>query len=547
MWKRGGRSTALERAEALLLTRKRPTNTDSVVKGTSVPPKALTSDLNDPSVTSDSEGAVGVLGSTGTEKSMEGGRSRFLKKAPTSATLSKSPVQHRPEPRYRPESRFRPEPGYLASSHHSSQSSALSPLAQTENRSSRSKRSRHDLGVSAAGAQSAEAATVLSARFSPDHSLDKRPFLKNTTARSAVTAGPKRNQSGAMPPSDDASVPVVGVTPSARGVSGVSVDSDEEDMKRLLEESEGSTHHTRRPGTAASTRATDKTSNRQSHKVIGSSVASARRPSPSDPSPPRHRSPLGWTGAALNPPSPAVLSPSPRRSSAPPSPPDSPVSTYRKARPSRPQRSPSSTSSLRGALSVEELFPVDRHSNDSGSEMSSASSEDFKINVMGLDDLVPGFTEETGEKKLCGSPDVGPSDGLKEEEVLDYHSDFDPVTWTESSTSQISEHILGEGEEEEPGSEVREDTAGSRLSCQKTEDHGTSSVSDTSPNCSLTTSDRSQDTKASGGVRRRGFTEPHDSKTSVPGPRGLHWVPSVGLTRTSHRTFTSSVTECQWR
>lgn len=156
---------------------------------------------------------------------------------------------------------------------------------------------------------------------------------------------------------------------------------------------------------------------------------------------------------------------------------------------------------------------MDRQSNDSCNERSSSSSEDFKINVMGLDDLVPGFTEETREKKLCGSPDVGPSHGVKEEEVLDYHSDFDPVTWTESSTSQISEHILGQSEEEEPGSEVRENAAGSHLSSQKTEDDHTSSGSYTSPNCSLRTSDGSQKTKAPGAVGQPGFTEPHGGCT----------------------------------
>ncbi|KAG7233974.1 hypothetical protein INR49_028688, partial [Caranx melampygus] len=244
-----------------------------------------------------------------------------------------------------------------------------------------------------------------------------------------------------------------------------------------------------------------------------------------------HRgSPFRFTGQAQAHFSPSVLSPSP-------SPPRVSLSPQRRLnsphRAASPQRSLSSMSGRSEVLSLEELFPAGPHSEDPYSEMSFASSEDFKINVMTLDDLVPatlGFAQETQRKERevkHSAPDPGtsnrqpprPSDKVKgeeqqqEEDVLDYQSDFESESRTgqDYSTSQVSEHLQGDGDEVEEVSEALR----SDVSCQRTEDDYSSSFSDTTSR----TSDGSQTSQSFSRSRDSRSLESGSSQTLCRQPK----------------------------
>ncbi|KAE8293826.1 putative protein C19orf44 [Larimichthys crocea] len=567
MWKRGGRSSALDRAQALLSARRdsrgdaesvTPVHT-GVVRSRAAPPNthALLSDLSDLSSVSsasehgaDPEAAAAAGRTQGGEgastkdlrpqSSLGGGGNRFLKKAPpppnnnSRSPVRKSQMQH-------------PEPRNVSSSLRGSQTAALSRLAQIESRirsrqqtgqwAKPAKDQTSDLGIQVqppAAAQSPEASGQLSAQSSSEHSLKGNRFLKSNAAITAAAAAraPQSPDVGVRFRSRaaDAVVPSLGLeTNSGRVLSGVCLESDEEDMRKLLGDSLNSMDNSFLiPGRAA-----DKMSNKSSQKVQPTPPHTAAPPrSPTSPS--RRSSPFRFTGHTQAHFSPSVLSLSP-----PPPNVSTPSPPGRLNFPhgaSSPQRSLSSLSGCSEVLSLEELFPVGPASEDRHSEMSAVSSEDFKINVMTLDDLVPaelGFTNDTAGKEReakLSAPDPGSpnrrqllrskekqkgeeqwQEEEEKEDLLDYQSDFECENRTapDLSASQVSEHLQGHDDEKELVSEVREEA----------EYDYSSTFSDTSCSSTLRTSDgsetlsRSRDSKSSrsfvshsGESRRRAST-----------------------------------------
>ncbi|XP_026160362.1 uncharacterized protein C19orf44 homolog isoform X2 [Mastacembelus armatus] len=547
MWKRGGQSAALDRALELLSAKKKNSNehgsatkTQGAVVGSVRPnTQTLFSDVSDvSSVSLAPEHGADFMGSASSgrnkdvdsnkeyrpQSSLGGGRSRFLKKAPPPATNS-GQIQQMPEPRY------------VSSSQHGSQTAALRKLAEIEsrirNRKQQQERARQgpkpahnltsDLGISPspeAVSQALKTSAPVSAQLSNDQSVKGKRFLKtkaNVVSDSVGAAGSVKNpDAGVMSWSRAASaaVPLVGLeTRSVRAVSGVSLESDEEDMRKLLGDSFDSTDNSLlRPEKISSKKQSDKMFRKHSEKVCSTPPPVALHPpsssntapprSPTSPS--RRSSPFRFTGQAQAQFSPSVLSPSPSNSCASHLPRNSPH------RAGSPWHSLSPVSSLSEVVSLEELFPVGSDSGDLHSEMSLVSSEDFKANVMTLDDLVPaaiGFTEETPGKRqgkhstpVPGSPNrhqnpPGSKEERKEEEqqqveedVLDYQSDFESESRTEQnySASQVSEHL--QGDEEEVASEVRGEALDSH---GRTDDDYSSTFSDTSYSGTLQTSNNS--------------------------------------------------------
>ncbi|XP_051233674.1 uncharacterized protein C19orf44 homolog [Dicentrarchus labrax] len=581
MWKRGGRSSALDRAQALLsakrtsgggaesvpepaaTTRGHAGAVGGSVKTRSAPPNThtLISDLSDlSSVSSAPEHGADAAGSAAAGKtrgdstedlrpqsSLGGGRSRFLKKAPPPAInssyspVSKSQMQQEPEPRY------------VSSSQRGSQNAALSRLAQIESRIRSRKQAGQglkpaenqtsDMGIPPPpAAQSLEASVQLSAaQSSSDQSLKGKVFPKNNTTKavnnSNAAAAAARSHQGpdvgvrSRSRAADAVVPSAGSeTKSVRVVSGVSLESDEEDMRKLLGESLDSIDNSFLiPGRPA-----DKMLSKSHWKVHATPSPAAVPPSsssntapPRSPASPSHRSsPFRFTGQAQAHFSPSVLSPSPSPPRVSPSP------LGRLHSPHRAQSPPRSLSSMSGrseVLSLEELFPVGPGSEDPHSERSTVSSEDFKINVMTLDDL--GFTEETPVKERgVSAPVPGPPNRhqlprlkekeeeqqLKEEDLLDYQSDFESESRTEPnySTSQVSEDLQGHGDGEEEVSEVREQASDLDVSRGRTEDDYSSAFSDTGRSYTSQTSDHSQTLSRNRGSRSSRSSVSHGSRTS---------------------------------
>lgn len=533
MWKRGGRSSALDRAQALLSAKTSgggaagsvrgsagSLHSDAVggsVKARSSSPHthALLSDVSDlSSVSSAPEPGVDtLLGSAAASQGegpptqdlrpqipVGGGGSRFLKKAPPPAIhSSQSPVRSRHMQQV-------PEHRSVSSSQRGSQAAALSKLAQIESRV-RSRMQVQDHGPAesvtsnmGAASPSQEAPVRLSAQSSSEQSRGGKHFLKNKTAGAAGSPDVGvRSRSRAA----EFAGPAAGL--DRKPVRGVSLESDEEDMRKLLGESLDSEDHSfLAPVRASSLRTADKMLSRSSQRVRSPSPPPYVSPSssslPEPPSPPRRGSPFRFTGQAQAQFSPSLLSPSLHRGGSPP-------------------RSLSSISGRGEVLSLEELFSEDPHS-----EMSAVSSEDFKINVMTLDDLVPatlGFTEETPEKKSKqrevkhSSTDPGSSnrhqqrppfkEREKKEEEEDYQSDFESVSRTDHS--QVSEHLQGDAEEEEDGSVIREEASDSDSSRGRTGEDDSSSFSGTRRSCSSRTSDGSQ-------RRSSRSSESHSSRNS---------------------------------
>ncbi|KAM7388762.1 hypothetical protein PAMP_024912 [Pampus punctatissimus] len=602
MWKRGGRSSALDRAQALLsgkrtnggdaeLTQGSTANTPThkvavggYFKDRSAPPNThtLLSDLIDlSSVSSASEqGAADAenhqrrdrdpIKDPRPQSSLGGGGSRFLKKVPPLATNSESQMQQVPEHRY------------VSSSQRGSQTAALSRLAQIENRIRSRKEAQEQARAGSKPAhnlssdirispppvsQSLEAPPVLLSAQSNGESQKGKRFLKNKAAvaidgsdTAAAAAGSPKGPDvdvRSMSRAADASVPSVGLErKSVRIVNSVSLESDEEDMRKLLGDSLDSTDNSLlRAERPSSRRTADKMLNRSNQRVrttpppSSPPAAPAVHPSSSSNTvPSRHTSPFRFTGQAQDRFSPSVLSPSP----PPPH------------RAESPQRSFSSMSHHEEVLSLEELFPVGSGSEDR-SEMSLALSEaDFKINVMTLDDLVPaslGFTEETPAKEdetkhsllapgspnrhqqLPGFNEFGEERRQQEDEV-DYQSDFESESRIEPdySASQVSEHLLGDGKEEE--------ALDSDVSCGRTEDDYSGTFSDTSRSYTSQTSDRSQrslsrsrssvshsDWESTQPSRRRASTRKVLKEAAVqtqPDPLAYTWPsaigPAVGMT-----------------
>ncbi|GAA6230925.1 uncharacterized protein C19orf44 homolog isoform X2 [Lates japonicus] len=574
MWKRGGRSTALDRAQALLSAKRNsgedvgstaPTTraysgaVDGSMKTRSAPPNTYTlfSDLSDlSSVSSASDNRADTVGSAAPEKSQGreggstkdlrpqnslgggGGGSRFLKKAPPPATnSSQHQMQQISQPRY------------VSSLQHGSQTAAMSRLAQIESRIRSRKQVLEQAGQGispppGAASQSLEASMPASAQSSSDQSLKGKRFLKKRTdvavdSTNIVASGsPKSPEVGVRSRSRASGtvVPSAGLgLKSLRVGRGVSLESDEEDMRKLLGDSLDSTDNSLlRPVRPLSMR----TAGKKSQKVHSTPPPAAVCPSspsntasPHSPASPSHRrSPFRFTGQAQAHFSPSVLSPSPSPPCVSPSPPRRLNSPHRLG---SPQRSLSSMSGRSEVHSLEELFPVG--SEDPSSEMSLVSSEDFKINVMTLDDLVPAtfeFTEETPRNKREAKHSTPPGfpnscqqlprlrevekeedQQQEEEQVLDYQSDFESESRTEPncSASQVSEHLQGDEDVAQVTSEMREVASDSDVSREKTEDDYSSTFSDTASQMSH----RSQTSKSFSGSRDSRSSVSRGSRTSV--------------------------------
>ncbi|XP_035504812.1 uncharacterized protein C19orf44 homolog isoform X2 [Scophthalmus maximus] len=475
MWNRGGRSSALDRAQALLSARRsargdaaestqRPTDTARThagavggsMKTRSGPQKGhpVFSDLSDLSSVSpapengdDTVLSVKSLGREGgsteglrPQRAMGGGGgSRFLKKAPPPATIS----SHSPVSRCQKQQMH--EPRYVSSSQYGSKTAAMSRLNNRE-----------------------AAAAAAGSPAGPD--VGVRSMSRAAGAALSLAGSETR---------------------STRVVSAVSLESDEEDMRKLLGDSldstDGSVVKVGRPSSVA-------------HKMLGKGNQRVHfTPPPVSPSPPSNTapprspaspscrsSPFRFTGQIQAQFSPSVLSPAPSSPRVSPSP-QRRLNSAGGA--GSPQRSLSSLSGHSEVISLEELFPAGPGSAHLHSEMSSVSSEDFKINVMSLDDLIPaafGFTEETSTKEREAKHIVSDQQPprLREEEegdVLDYQSDFESESRSETnpSASQVSEHLQGDGDEAEVVSEDGEEASNSDVSRGRTEDDYSSSDSDT--------------------------------------------------------------------
>ncbi|XP_029906124.1 uncharacterized protein C19orf44 homolog isoform X2 [Myripristis murdjan] len=589
MWSRGGRSSALDRAEALLSGKrtgrsaapsaeqsgregpaaKTPGHSGAIggpVKNRSAPANTHTlfldlSDLSPVNSVSDhGEGTVvrAAERSRGGERdlskdprpetSLGGGGLRFLKKVPPPTASSQSPTISRSQVQQST------EPSYVSSSWRGSQSAALNRLALIEDRIRRRKESQIDtqaqsqaeegakpaqkiasgpgLSPQPPGPRSLEGPLLLSAQSSSDLSPKGKSFIKKTGAgaadsRSSVTAAVTAKGSDVSVKTRTADTAILFdrsraaslsdvKTKTRSAVSGVNLDSDEEDMRKLLGESLDSTEDgLLRQGRTSSMTAAGKLLNKSIEKMSPTPPTQVRPPSSSRRASSRssisslqRRSPFRFSGQAHVQFSPSALSLSPPPSGGPSSPP----------RTESPPRSLSSMSGRSVVLSLEELFPVAPASEDSHSLV---CSEDFKLNIMSLDDLAPvtfGLTGETTEEvETRPSKHKTPASGSlpadqqlprekekkkkteeeeeqEQEEVLDYQSDFESESRTEPdySASQVSEHLGGDREEEEDISQVREEESWSDLSRGRTEDEYSSSFSDASRSYTTRTSDRSQ-------------------------------------------------------
>ncbi|KAK1157046.1 hypothetical protein AOXY_G24606 [Acipenser oxyrinchus oxyrinchus] len=364
------------------------------------------------------------------EKTVVG--SRFLKKAPQSVKGSESPTM----------SKTNPTAPKGTSTQRGSTSAALNRLALIENKIMNRRRARGHADSDADLRASDE--KPFSVQSSSDHSTrGSSRFLKRK-------------------PPDSKGLDAAQVEQTAGGLQNpklackqVTVDSDEEDMKKLLgsspERSEESFIKQERPASRESPVPARK-----------SFLKSDRKTQPRSPSPPR-RSPLPRT-------------PSPRRSplrtvSRTPSPPRG-LSPRRTLSPRMKfiKRSSSSLSLRSDVKSVEELFPSVLESEGVISE-GSDGSDDFKLNIMTLEDLVPAIlgeieTPEKKQEKTKSSKTINTTDskgpqGFSQPANLnqvdgtaEYESDFESEiqTHSEKTIGEISERLNNES----PASMVQE-------------------------------------------------------------------------------------------
>ncbi|XP_075868537.1 uncharacterized protein C19orf44 homolog isoform X2 [Nelusetta ayraudi] len=518
MWRRGGRSAALDRAQALLSSRGngrgdgesaqcflqeetwQQTNARSAPSNTHTLPSDV-SDLSSVSSASD-HGAVGKIQErpAGSPKhlrpqsSLAGGLgdggggtggSRFLKKKalPTDALSSRS-SQFVSKGQLKQE---QPPPPHLRGS----QTAALSRLADLESRIRGRKpagqvlKPASDLMLSPAPSSPAPAAAAqplgpsaaaaaaqplgLSPPSSDEQSLKGKRFLKSNRAP-GVKAGQPAGPGVGMGPRPGAAD---GAQPSAstemRWLTGVSLESDEEDMKKLLGDSLDSVNSYFTHARPKSSKTAHEMKSRHSRSVSTTPHPPAAIPpsppsSPSVPTPRSPASPFRFTGHTQAQFSSSTFSPPPSSPHASPSPAGSP------------QRPLSSMSSNSVILSLAELFPVG--SQEPRSDTSLASADDFKINALTLDDLVPvklTSTEETpdkeGEQKSASHSRAIQQHHQQQlrhdnnqHEAPDYESDFESESRrTDVKEVQLSECRLGqsddEEEEAEPVSEVMEEVS----------------------------------------------------------------------------------------
>ncbi|XP_041646495.1 uncharacterized protein C19orf44 homolog [Cheilinus undulatus] len=537
MWKRGSRSSALDRAEALLSAKRNNRGVAESVQESAARLRALTdtvdghriartappntqiilsdlSDLSSVSLCPEPEAATVGSAAVGRTKGPEEGTtrdvrpqsslglggSRFLKKTSQPATNSN----------------YEPQPRCVSSSQRSSQKAALNKLAQIESRirsrtqaqeqagwgSKSGEKLTSDLEISPPpAAKSLEAPVQLSAKSSSDQSLGGKRFLKNTTAVAAKSSdaadGGFRSRSRVA----EGGFPLTSFkTKSVGRVSSVNLESDEEDMKKLLGDSLDSMDNSFSiPVRPSSERTANKMLNKRSPNVdpTAATSSSITVPPRSPGSPSCRSSPFRFTGQAKAHFSPSVLSLSP-----------SPPRQDSSQRAGSPQRSLSSMSGRSEVMSLDDLCPLRSSAQDPQSEMSEVSTEDFKINVMTLDDLVPAFlgvNEDTpGDKSEAKHGALQQLQTIKEqkederqqteEDLVDYQSDFESESRKdpEKSASQVSEHLQGHGDEEEVISEVNERSSDSDVPHGRTEDDYSSTFSDTSRSYTPGSADHSQ-------------------------------------------------------
>ncbi|XP_067086004.1 uncharacterized protein C19orf44 homolog [Osmerus mordax] len=533
MWNRGARSSALERAQAQLSGRrlvntvpepweaKRSTSSlDGVAKTALQTRQTSFQDLSDLS----SEGTVShdIIRPTAARRlgkqehssppppapessgaGAGGGGSRFLKKAPPAMASSLSPALSKTQTQPL-------EPRYVASSQRSSQSTALSRLALIEDRIRNRQQARDGPPSSAPnrgstpGPAAQETPLSLSAQSSSDLSMKGKRFLKTktptttattlATAANAPTVAPKGSEA-----SFKAATPLGGSKASPVANRGVTLDSDEEDMRQLLGGSFESPEDSLLTGLRGASQNIPRKSFRKGTPKISPSppsvgrASSARRLSRSPPSSLRG-SPnrFGFSSRPQAPPSPSLSAHSPVLSPLPQSP-EGPFPGRTGSLRSRPLRrslsSPLDRSDVRsleelfpealGSLeelhpealgSLAELYPEALDSDDAISEHSGVS-DDFKIKVMSLDDLAPVTLGDTGrpakkktesKHRAVVSPrplEEEPSEEAQEEAqelALSYESDFESEVRTEEGASDISEHLGDEKEETSEGAKFKQ-------------------------------------------------------------------------------------------
>ncbi|XP_068176248.1 uncharacterized protein C19orf44 homolog isoform X2 [Antennarius striatus] len=560
MWKRGCESIALDRAEALLSAKRSSREPESCREsgatsqddgGGSVKVKfafpnsnVIFSDVSDLSSSSSSEPRAAGETQRGErdsfkdlrpQSSLGTGGSRFLKKAPASATNShqsavsnKNPMQQGLKPRG-------------VSSFRGSQTAALSRLSQIESRFCSRLQARQvpqpaeDLTSSMrislpAAAQSPEASVEASEESSSHQSFRGKRFLKKNTSAAVINTKTASVQPQQAPNvgvrsrsrAADAMIPV-GVD-AKRVTSGVSLESDEEDMRKLLGDSWDSVDNCLLM--PSSKRISDKMFSKGNQKVYSpppppAAPSSFSNTSPShSPTPPRHGSPFRFIGEAQSHFSPSVHSPSPSSRHV------SLSSLWRQKSPQQlesGQRSLSSMSSRSEVVSLEELFPVEPGSESPHSQTSAVSSEEFDIKVMTLDDLVranPAGSEEAPGKEATLNPAslnrqqlLRMNEEEQEEGVLDYQSDFESESrWEpDNSASLVSENFQVHEAEDEVASEVRE--AASGMSSVRTEEDLSSSSSRTSHSYMSPTSDHSQSASRSRNIGSRCFESSNMSRS----------------------------------
>ncbi|XP_039622946.1 uncharacterized protein C19orf44 homolog [Polypterus senegalus] len=248
--------------------------------------------------------------------------------------------------------------------------------------------------------------------------------------------------------------------------STVATDSDEEDMKKLLGSSvEMSEENRRRPFTPQSPehmpflKLGQRRSTTPLHRNLHQSLS--RSPSPPSKGSPRHP---GFRMHSMRTPSPrrfraysSLSSPKGVRSPTP-----TPPSGHSPRRVLSPRarllrRSSSSLSTRSDARSVEDLYAEAGLTEDKISEQSE-SSDDFKMNIMTIDDLEPALEEKVktdkSDAKRAQTVKVETTQGSRGTRVPDkekpriateheatYESDFESEIPTEKSISEISEHL----------------------------------------------------------------------------------------------------------
>ncbi|CAL8255812.1 unnamed protein product [Merluccius merluccius] len=512
MWNRNGRTPALDRAQALLSGKRKETNAAELM--TRFGSNGLGAQAYGDTVSMSwfkllMMREIEFSGGTAASTSLGGeGGNRFLKKAiPKAMTSAQSPKFSKNQTQNPPERRF------VASSQQGSQSAALSRLASIEGRirarqqAQQSMTQRH--AIEGSPHQTAPNPDISSPRSPPelpaappspqlsgDHpGSPRKRFLKKTSALATAD--------GILSLSQGAKV---------RAGRGVSLDSDEEDMRKLLGDSLDSTEDSLLRRRRSPMKTAGKASSKKPDPVPSSPLFSAQRR-------------VSSRTALSTPPSPSAAS-----LSSPHSP---------------PLRSLSSPSLWgRGEVrSLEELFPAgpggptEEEGPHSG-RSSSIFSEDFKINLMSLDDLVPVFTvETTGRQKEHKPPKHKAKDHKwtpepmedkeeelgEEERAADYQSDFESLsirTERDNSTSEVSEHLGGSDEDEEKRSKKKQKEDDDSAEVSRYRDGSPRREDGDEPYTgSLSDSRRSSETQSQASHDTSGFSTRSSSRTVTPSSR----------------------------